>query len=274
MHETLNKFYKGNIDSIKKINKHYEVRGWVVPRVAADKCFIGCDGFVSVHPEERPDIFLLYKQVDINYLRCGFKLILNPSVENVTIFVNNEAVFKIEVEKFEHILTPNSNSFSTIIIDNFYEDPVAVREYVLKQEFVDRLKQKRTVKNFIPHWIQEKFESILNCKISFTEDSGIIYANTSKEIIPHERIKSEFAATIFLNNPNNPKVGIGFYEEDFSFNYKDIYDKTCYNLLDKINSKFNRLVIYNNKFIVAPLAYCGNNLQTSRLVQNFNFNIL
>ena len=273
MHETLSKFYKGNIDSIKKEGKCYEIIGWVVPLVTADKCYIGCDGFVSVQPAERPDIYNLYKQTHINYLRSGFKLLINPSIETINILVNNEIVFKIEVEKLEHILTPNSVLPNIIVVDNFYENPLAVREYALKQEWVERLRQKRTVKSYTPHWMAERFETLLNKKISFTEDSGIFCYNTSKETIYHGFPKQDFVATIFLNDISKPETGIGFYKEDLDSGYVDSYDKSNFILIDKVTNKFNRLVVHDNKFITAPLSYCGNNQQTARLIQTFYFNL-
>lgn len=274
MHETLSKFYKGNIDSIKKNGKFYEVTGWIVPLVAADRCFIGCEGFVSVHPQERPDIYALYKQIHINYLRSGFKLIFNPSIENISISVNNEIVFKIEVEKLEHVLTPSKNLPHIIVIDDFYENPDQVREYALRQEYVERQRQKRSVKTFAPHWIQESFEILLNKKIVLSEESGIFLYNTCKETIRHEKENSNFSATIFLNNLPKPNTGIGFYKEDLTSHYVDSYDKTNYILTDKVDNKFNRLVLYCNNLITAPLSYCGNNMNTARLIQKFNLNVL
>jgi len=62
---------------------------------------------------------------------------------------------------------PNKNfrpNRRATIVDNFYEDPHAVREYALQQEFVENEYYigRRNVQEFLFPRIKEQFESILN----------------------------------------------------------------------------------------------------------------
>ena len=170
MHQTLSKYFHGRINSIKKEGAHYHIRGWVAPLIESDSCNISCEGFVTISAEERPDIYNLYKQRNINYLRSGFNIILNPLNDETVIMVNGTVVFKINTDSMENILQPNiALDPKILIIDNFYSNPDKVREYALKQQFTEKdeySKITRSLKCFKPSWMQQTLESLINKSIT------------------------------------------------------------------------------------------------------------
>ena len=128
MHLTLSKNFIGRIDSVTKEDKFHRIKGWVVPLIAADTCSIGCDGFVSITPEERKDVYEFYRKENINYLRSGFNILLEPKTDVTNIYVNDELVFEAKAEILESILLPNTKTKpELIVVDNFYDNVDAVR---------------------------------------------------------------------------------------------------------------------------------------------------
>lgn len=65
---------------------------------------------------------------------------------------------------------------TAVIVENFYEDPDAVRAFALTQEFVAQPqyhKGKRTLRRFLFPGIKERFEQILGCRIKMTRQETV-----------------------------------------------------------------------------------------------------
>lgn len=301
MHETLSENYIGNIDSVKKEGKYYIVRGWVVPLAEAVSCNIGIEGFISIVPEERKDIYSQYRESHINYLRSGFSIVFDPKNEDTFIKVNNEDVFKIHAEVMESILLPSPRIKTEIVVlNNFYSDPGAVRQYALKQKYItsaDQHIKRRSVKVFIPSWIQSKFEEVLGNKIKeFVGASGIFQFNTSEDIKRYYINNHEYTAIICLTPSAPESGGISTYKSKYTnlthyatpadahqrgvsidelntqtFN-NNYYDSTNMISLDTIANIYNRLIIYNAKAIHANTTHFGATKEDGRLYHSFFFN--
>jgi len=302
MHETLSKNFIGQIDSIKKTDKHYHIVGWVVPLITADSCYIGCEGFLSITPSERKDVYSYYKESHLNFLRSGFNIILDPKTEDVVIHVNGETVFKVQVEVMESVLQPNEYTKpELIVVDNFYKDVDAVRAYALKQEFVakkDYHKGRRTIKSFIPHWIQGSFEKALSRPIrEFTGATGVFQYCVAEDQVVYHYDMQEYAAMIYLSPDAPLNTGTSTYkskhtglmhaatEEDAqkfgksvseinaqSFNGNSFYDKTNMELVDSVANVYNRMVIFNARALHAATSYYGTTKENARLFHLFFFN--
>lgn len=302
MHLTLSKNFIGRIDNVSKEDKFYRVRGWVVPTVVADTCSIGCDGFISISPEERQDVYEFYRKENLNFLRSGFNIILEPKTETTNIYVNDELVFEVHAEILESILLPNIQTKpELIVVDNFYKDVDAVRAYALKQEFVARKeyhKGKRTVKAFIPSWIQGAFESYLGRPIrEFTGATGIFQYCTAEDQVVYHNDSQEYAAMVYLS-PNAPlSSGTSTYKSKITglmhsatvkdaaehnttiselnsknFNGNSFYDKHNLELVDSVANVYNRLVIFNAQALHSATSYYGTTKENARLFHLFFFN--
>jgi len=301
MHQTLNENFIGTIDSVKKEGKFYHVKGWVVPLIFADSCGVSCDGFISITPEERPDIYKFYREEHINYLRCGFNIILEPKTETVNILVNGEITFTIRVEILESVLISNNlSSPEIIVVDNFYKDPDKVRDYALTQKFVSKkecLKGERTLKSFIPSWIKETFERHIGRPIKeFTGPSGIFQYFTAEDRIVHRIDEQEYAAVIYLSPGAPLTTGFSNFKskitglthsaipkdtQRFDSSVAEInqrsfknnfYDRHNLESVDCVANIYNRLVIYNSKALHASTGYFGSDKENSQLTHVFFFN--
>lgn len=300
MHETLSKKYIGNIDTVKKDGKNYLIRGWVVPVMELDTCSIGCEGFVSIVPEERQDIFNLYKQSHINYLRSGFVIIVEPTKENFSILVNGELTFTVKIDMMETILKPSIiQSQEITVVNNFYSNPDAVRSYALQLDYVQEKNfygGYRSTKSCIPSWIKEEFEKYLAKPIQkFTDISGTFQYCTSLDPVLHHINQQNYAAMIFLT-PDAPlstgtsnfrskitKLTHGATKADAaelsstvfmldgkSFN-NNRHDRNNLETADSVANVYNRLVIFNGRSIHSVTSHFGISKEDSRLVHVFFF---
>lgn len=300
MHETLNKKYIGNIDTVRRDGKNYIIRGWVVPVMELDACSIGCEGFISIVPEERQDIYNLYKQSHINFLRSGFVIVIEPTKEDFAILVNGELTFTVKVDIMETILKPGIvQSQELTVIDNFYSNPDAVRAYALQLDYIQEKNfygGYRSTKSCIPSWIKQEFEKYLSKSIQkFTDISGTFQYSTCLDFLLHYINQQSYAAIIYLT-PNAPtNTGISTFKskitklthgatmadasefnstvsllDNHSFN-NNRHDRNNLESLDTIANIYNRLVIYNAKSIHAATSYTGQSKEDGRLVHMFFF---
>lgn len=303
MYETLSKKYIGNIDSIKKEGNLYIVRGWVVPVLDTGTCSIGCEGFVSLAPEERKDIYSLYKECHVNYLRSGFIITFKPTKEKTIINVSGDETFSIDVDMAEVLFKPNfTTKPEIIIVDNFYSDPFSIRKLALEQTFVeleDNVPGCRSSKSFLPSWIKKHFEDLLGTPIKeFVGSSGSFHNYTSLNLIKCNKANSDYVALIYLNPDAPTKSGISMLKSKItklthlasrsdahefgdtienlnskSFNNDMFFDKMNFESLDIITNIFNRLVIINSKHFYTDTNYFGTDKENGLLQHVFFFNL-
>lgn len=173
-----------------------------------------------------------------------------------------------------------------MIIDNFYGNPIAVREYALKQEFTVKgnFPGSRTkpylpndVKNAISYWMSQQGKIT-----EWFESSGYTgsfqIATASDRTWIHSDHYNMWAGVCYLTPDAPASSGTGIYryrstgEMYKSLNDYEGYDYTKWELFDKIGNKFNRLILYRGDLFHASLDYFGDNLQNARLFQTFFFN--
>jgi len=175
------------------------------------------------------------------------------------------------------------------VVDNFYSDPYAVREYALKQEFkpeIEYFKGSRSLDQYFVPGTKEAFERIMGIKIREWESHGMCgrfqYCTAQDPLVYHNDGQT-WAAMIYLN-PDAPYcTGTSLYASKNGARrtsdpqYSDevyaggFYDETKFELVDSIGNVFNRLFIFDAQHIHAASKYFGQTKEDSRLFHIFFF---
>lgn len=176
---------------------------------------------------------------------------------------------------------------SLIIIDDFYANPDAVRNFALSQPFdvVGNYPGRRTV-SFLTEDVKEAIQNQLtiagkvtnwhnSTNPSYTGAFQITTANDRTWI--HSDHYSMWAGVCYLT-PNAPYTGgTGFFKHKrtgewyrHTTDYEG-YDYTKWDLFDTIGNRYNRLILYRSDIFHASLDYFGSNNLDGRLFQTFFF---
>ena len=199
-------------------------------------------------------------------------------------------------------LPPSPPTGSLIIIDNFYNNPLETRQYILTQEFSvqGNYPGRRTrsfateeLKNWIQKYIYPFGHKMTDFKVpkedgsdAFSIYNGAYQYTTSRDRSwVHMDGNNNWAGVLFLT-PNAPlSSGTGFYrfhdgtrtkrEMEHRGN-KEItdhcsQDMTKWELVDRIGNVFNRLILFNSHQFHMSMDYFGDSLETGRLFQVFFF---
>lgn len=204
---------------------------------------------------------------------------------------------EIRTNKFG--VNPNANK-RFWVVDNFYDDPQAVREYALAQTYYpgEGAVGSRTRKQFFFKGVVEKFEEIMQKEIMREGEHGwhMPGINGRFQWSPagttqvYHCDEQQYAAMVFLTPDAPPECGTGFFqckrtkrrhnqevnwsagEGSIVFPGDTFLDGTRYELVDKVGNVFNRLVIFDGGLIHSALNYFGSKIDNSRLHHMFFFN--
>ena len=186
--------------------------------------------------------------------------------------------------------TINSQPSPTLwVIDNFYQDPMAVREFALTQDFnfSDYHRGRRTEDQFEIPGTKEAFENIMGMKVSHWMETygmcGRFQHCTCEDALVYHADAQTWAATVYLT-PGAPyecgtsllahkKTGIRHVNvegSDVIWANKHL-DPTPWDHIDVIANVFNRLVIWDAKCPHAASKYFGYDKYDSRLFHMFFF---
>jgi hypothetical protein len=187
------------------------------------------------------------------------------------------------------------------VVDNFYEDPYAVREFALQQIYYpgEGAVGHRTRKQFLFDGLRESFEEIIDAKIPDRDngygwfDEGINgrfqYCPAGTPSVFHCD-SQKWAAVIYLTPDAPPQSGTSFYRHketkifhntqiDWAagqgtkvFNQHTFVDSTPYEMVDTVGNVFNRLVLFDGGLIHSGINYFGWDISSSRLFHIFFFN--
>ena len=183
-------------------------------------------------------------------------------------------------------------SCALIVIDNFYENPMEVRNFALKQEYVEE--SYYPGKRSKPYACQEhkiRFQKILEPLIGkkinfpFDSDNGKFQYSTSNDHswVHFDNLGTIYAGIIYLTPDAPVESGTGFYqfmdgtmnaEESMLMNSEFVKynkDMTKWKLVDKVGNVFNRLVIFDSSRYHTALNYFGSDMYNGRLYQVFFF---
>ena len=179
------------------------------------------------------------------------------------------------------------------VVDNFYQDPDAVRDLALKQEYHQGglgrgYIGQRTFQQFLFPGLKEEFERIMGEKITRWEEhdmNGRFQFSMEGEPLVYHCDDQKWAAMIYLT-PNAPyETGTGTYALKGTnithSSHPEIMrcfrpgsqnlDKTIFEPVDVVGNVYNRLVIFNAGYLHAAKGYFGYSRENSRLWQMFFF---
>ena len=177
---------------------------------------------------------------------------------------------------------------TTWVVDNFYADPIAVRNFALKQEFVeekDYYKGCRTKHQYFLPGTKEAFEKIMGIQIREWESHGMCgkfqYCTAQDNLVYHHDGQT-WAAMIYLTPDAPYDCGTSLFaskngaRKSSDANIRTafdggFYDSTKFDLIDSIGNVFNRLFIFDAQNIHAASKYFGQTIEDSRLFHIFFF---
>lgn len=195
----------------------------------------------------------------------------------------------------DNIFSPRMTEDTTpsyIVVDNFFKNPDEVRNFALKQEFnyhKDYHKGKRTEIPFKFSGIKESFEKIIGRKIINWDNygaNGVFQICVAGDQLVYHTDIQQYAAIIFLTPDAPPQTGTTLYRSKYTkkmkvdndneslFVFKNGYlDSTEFDVVDVIGNVYNRLILFDAKYIHAASEYFGNNDTNGRLFQIFFFDL-
>lgn len=177
------------------------------------------------------------------------------------------------------------------IVDDFYQDPDAVRTFAMAQEFQSDIrwyKGLRTPMQFRPAQLREAFERIMGMSINNWDHhgyNGCFQITTAEDPQVYHHDLQRWAAMIYLT-PNAPitsgtrlhrsrvnqarhhSQGQVLMDQAFSVGF---YDSTKFDTIDSAGNLYNRLVIMDAQHIHSAGDYFGTTPETGRLTHLFFF---
>lgn len=206
--------------------------------------------------------------------------------------------FNEKVKEFDMnllVVNPDYNKNKRIfIVDNFYQNPDAVREFALEQEYFDDPGYigRRTRQQFFFPGLKEAFEEIMNHKITKWEEHGMngrFQHNWAGEPLVYHCDAQAWAGIIYLTPDAPPECGTTTWRHKKTkihhntqinwaagqgsevFNGRTFVDKTPYEPVDVCGNIYNRLVIFSGGCIHSASEYFGDCLENCRLWHMFFF---
>jgi len=189
-----------------------------------------------------------------------------------------------------------SNKKPTVwIVDNFYDDPHAVREFALQQEYVEGgfgrgFIGRRTEQQFLWPGLKESFEEIIGQKITAWEThpmNGRFQNAHSGEPLVWHCDSQKWGGMLYLTPGAPYQCGTSLYatKKDGARTYFDPgwdiawagvpggchLDGTYFEPVDVCGNVFNRLFIFDASCIHSASEYFGTVMENSRLWQMFFF---
>jgi hypothetical protein len=187
--------------------------------------------------------------------------------------------------------------FNSLTIDNFYSNPMDVREFALKQEFKVRgnYPGQRT-ESFLSDATKKTLRDILypfageitNWGGEYT--GSFQYTTASDRSWIHADSTTDWAAVCYLTPDAPLTAGTGIFRHKetgwSNFDYRnndpeylrqappghDSQDYTKWEMVDRIGNVFNRLIMYRADNYHVSLDYFGKDMYDGRLFQVFFFN--
>ncbi len=183
---------------------------------------------------------------------------------------------------------------SLLVVDRFYQDPDGVRRFALAQEYEADLryfKGERTKRKFLFPWVKEEFERRLGCKIIDWLDqpaNGSFQKTTGEDPIVWHSDTQSYAAAIYLTLDATEDHGTSFWRHrDLGarrpsphhainaelYSEYNLLHPDNWQLVDRVGSVYNRLVIWDAQLIHSATSYEGFTRDNPRLVQLFFFSV-
>ena len=179
-----------------------------------------------------------------------------------------------------------------VVVDDFLDDPDAVRDIALSQTFVKMHSAGvRTEEQFLhlaPY--RQDFSQILGRELTNWDDNdanGRFQCCLASDAVPYHSDSQSRAGVLFLT-PNAPlDAGLSFFLGRLSgirrrmsdpelmrltFGGGAEFDRDRWIEVDRVGNVYNRLVLFDAHLAHGATAYFGTTLGDGRLFQNFFFN--
>lgn len=186
---------------------------------------------------------------------------------------------------------------NSLVIDDFYSNPMEVREFALKQEFKVRgnYPGQRT-ESFLNDAIKNKIQEILypiagNITFWGGEYTGSFqYTVAADRSWIHSDSTTDWACLVYLTPDAPLTAGTGIFKHKgtglMNWDYRnqdpnylstappgdDFQDMTKWDMVDRFGNLFNRMIMYRADNYHMSLDYFGNNKENGRLFQVFFLN--
>ena len=216
--------------------------------------------------------------------------------------VEEYIAFAFEKQKRPIALKPRQPMGSIIVVDNFYNNAMNTREYILTQEFSVKgnYPGQRTVsyatedlKNIIQKYVEPFAGKITDFPIPKTDlsDAATIYNGAFQYTVASDRAQihvdkcNNWVGIIFLTPDAPVSAGTAFYrfydgamsQEDTNLlkNQETVnrftQDLTKWEMVDRVGNVFNRLILFDARNYHMDLDYFGDTKENGRLFQIFFF---
>jgi len=285
MHNTLCNDVKGYIDS--------KTSGWcfhLTYGIRPLRFRASLNEAIELEKIERLDVSSFYNRREVSM--CGWLLPANKGGE-IQMDINGEWI-PIFIKNKEPDINLNFQVTivlpSFIVVDNFYSDPLSIRNFALQQDFqadIRYFKGKRT-KCFRFDGLKERFEHLLNRKVLNWEKygtNGCFQYCVAEDLNVYHCDKQQYAGVLFLTPDAPIQSGTQFFrskvtkkmkvapEEYAAVFAKGYYDSTAFESVDTVGNVFNRIVLFDAQMIHAAPIYFGSKIEDARLFQLFFFDL-
>ena len=179
---------------------------------------------------------------------------------------------------------------SLVVIDGFLENPMAVREFALAQDFnVKGNYPGGRTRGFATNEMRLVFEKILGRTITFWPDSqpnynGAFQYTTKEQSSWIHNDATDIGGILFLTPDAPAHCGTSFYEhkktravyqtdQNKDALSKDSREYDKWTETDRVGNRFNRLILFDGRRSHCSSAYFGECERTGRLFQTFFFDL-
>ena len=174
-----------------------------------------------------------------------------------------------------------SQTPSIIVVDNFYSNPMEVREFALKQNFSETgtFPGYRTDQSYATDELRDLMQSYIEPfgmeidlwkNIAGDYNGRFQYTTAEDRSWIHKDSYTNIAGVLYMT-PDAPfSAGTGFFRaKDPS--PSNGYDMTRWDLVNQIGNVFNRLVLFDSNQWHTSMDYFGDCKENGRLFQVFFF---
>lgn len=299
-HSSINPDILWYVDTIEeKVEDVLTFTGWIFHRKhQIQKIYVGNKEF---RYHSRTDVAEIYSENRFTD-NTGFKISIHKSQLDTPVDIILGDGTNIEIESLRKFVIYHSgfspSHKNLIVVDNFYQDPHAIREYAINSlnfSNSDYHRGKRS-NRFVLNGTKERLEHILGRTIlnwnSPSYANGVFQYCTSYDPIVYHVDSQQFAGVVFLTPDAPLNSGTATYrskitgrtrfetqDEDYIQTFKGVsnelnfYDSTSYEVVDKVANVFNRLILWDAKAIHAATNYFGDDINNARFFQLFFFDV-
>lgn len=203
------------------------------------------------------------------------------TISNKKFYTDKLPVISNNIQRVRH------EDITIMVIENFYNDPMHIRNIALKLPFEVRGNYPglRT-KPHIEEGTKERIEGLLGEKIVYWpgQYNGSFQYTTAANKSWIHRDNTEWSLIVYLTPDAPVDGGTKTYvhketgllktddkEMDDRLN-KDAYNTDAWDVLDKIGNRFNRAIMFKGRYNHMSDKYFGTCLEDGRLFQTFFFN--